>query len=976
MRIKHPKLWPFSGGRNEVARLKAVNTKINKRESDILALTDLALRNKTDEYRKRLAAGEGLDDLLVEAYAVVREAARRSAIHQRPRDVQVLAGIALHNGRMVEMQNGEGKTLAATMPLYLHALAGWGAHLITANDYLAQRDAQWMGPIYHALGISVGVVIHEAAFRYDPTVESTDLRFKRLRPVTRREAYVCDIVYGAIDEMVFDYLRDNMVWDLTQSVHRQFAYALVDEADLVMLDLAGSPYQLSGPSQQVNVELCRKLADLVRIISTDEITIENGSVEPSEFAVALLQERLGVSNLYDASNSEIYSYLDAALRAQFLYRRDDDYIVSDGRIVVIDQVRRRPLPGRQFGGGLQAAIEIKEGILPHQNDSQIYAQITVGSYLRLYSHLSGMTGSACAAEDEFIDVYGLTVIPIPTHLPSVRYDYPDAILKSRQSKMRAVMREIKEMNEHRRPVLVGTRTEDDSNLISDMLVREGIEHVVLNGKYHARESEIIAQAGQIGRITISTRMAGRGTDIVLGPGVKELGGLHVIATEHQESRRLDAQLRGRAGRQGDPGSSHFFVSLDDPLMQRFGGERIKGIMEWAKIEDDAPLQHALLTKSISQSQLRAEGYDLDTRMRVLEFDEILEKQRAVIYAQRRQVLSENKLEPLIMKMIHETLEDILSGSIRKQTDDIFSTQELQVLIDQLKNVIPLPAKLGPDDWGNYTVEKIREVVCGYIVLAYQHKTQEMKDLMPQAERITLLRAVDNHWISYLDAMDDLKRSLALRSLARHDSLAVFAKEAAAIYDALIVSIRQQVARDIFRVQLANPVKPIALPIFKKEYSDPVSFGSGMQEPADMAVEKVIGNFGEGIVKDQGVHFSPEFILKWAMQWPVEGKIIQGFAEHQALEIELDSPSIVQAPTAGCVTAIHRGKDRNFTLRIEHGEGLVTIFARLAAASVPLQQMISAGESVGACDEILHFSVQYKDTPVDPLIFLQAMSDEK
>ncbi len=801
------RLWPFSNTNPDLKQVRALNNEVNQHEPKISMLTNIDLQKQTDAYREKLAAGAELDSILTEAFAVAREAARRSNLHLRPRDVQVQAAIALHWGRMVEMQNGEGKTLVATMPLYLHSLLGHGAHLITANDYLAKRDAQWMGPIYHFLGLSVGLVGHNVAFQYDPQLNSPTKEFQHLKPVTRQVAYQCDVTYGSFDEMIFDYLRDNMVWESSQCVQRQLFYGIVDEADVIMLDMAISPFQISGSTTTSNFELCIKLADLVRMAPQNHITVENGNINLSETAVSFFQDKLGIDDLYATENTELLAYLDAALRAQFLYRRDDNYIVAAEEIVVIDQVLRRPMPGRKFPDGVHEALEAKEGLSLHSSATQTYAKISTQNYLKTYPHLSGMTGSASASQEEIKNAYDLDVISIPTYLPAARIDHDDLFFKSRQSKMRAIMREIKQIHDQKRPVLVGTRTEDDSNLLSDMLVREGIEHVVLNGKYHAKESEIISQAGQIGQVTISTRMAGRGVDIVLGPGVKDLGGLHVIGAEHQESRRLDAQLRGRAGRQGDPGSSQFFISLDDPFMQRFGGESIKNLMDRFKMDDDIPLKHSLLNKSIEQAQTRSEGYDLDRRKQILEFDEVLEQQQRIIYNQRNRIVTESDLKPILLDMIYDEIRSLVVQYTQTAHQDEW---DLSGLMIKLRGMIPLPAILTINDWRSLSSEDIYNQLIEFANQGYEAKSRELNDLMPQAERMTLLRAIDQNWVRHLSNLDDARASASLKALAQHDILAAYTKEANSLYEKLLVSISSQLAHDIFRVQAARQVLPADL----------------------------------------------------------------------------------------------------------------------------------------------------------------------
>ncbi|MFW6118343.1 MAG: preprotein translocase subunit SecA, partial [Chloroflexota bacterium] len=672
----------------ELKRLQPVVDQINSLEPEFEKLTDAELRAKTDEFKARLADGESLDELLPEAYAAVREAAKRT-LRQRHFDVQLMGGIVLHQGKIAEMKTGEGKTLVATLPLYLNSLTGQGCHLVTVNDYLAKRDCHWMGPIYHALGVSVACINAQQtvgqtapSYIYDPGYESEDQKWKFLRSATRRQAYEADITYGTNNEFGFDYLRDNMVLDLSQCVQRNLNYAIVDEVDNILIDEARTPLIISGAAEEAT-KMYYTFAQLVSRLSKDaDYTIDERkrSVHPTEIGMTKMEKMLKregllkAPDLYDPSNYSLTQYLDSALKAHVLFKRDRDYVVKDGQVIIVDEFTGRLMFGRRYSEGLHQAIEAKERV-KIQRESVTLATITFQNYFRMYNKLAGMTGTAITEAEEFHKIYQLEVVIIPTNKPLIRTEHPDQIYKDEKAKFAAVAREIKQLHDQKRPVLIGTTSIEKSEYLSDLLRRNGIPHQVLNAKHHEKEAAIIAQAGRLGAVTVATNMAGRGVDIILGGNpeesseaewqeehnkVVELGGLHIVGTEHHESRRIDNQLRGRAGRQGDPGSSRFYASLEDEIMRRFGGERVKGIMQWAGMDENSPIQHPIATKALTNSQVQTEGYHFNVRKHLVEYDDVINKHREVIYDERRKILSGADLKANIISMVQDEIQRLFS----------------------------------------------------------------------------------------------------------------------------------------------------------------------------------------------------------------------------------------------------------------------------------------------------------------------------
>ncbi len=1003
----------FDSNERAISRLRPMVAAINEREPAFQALSDAELRAKTDEFRARLADGETLDDILPDAFAAVREAAVR-AIGQRHYDVQLMAGIVLHQGKIAEQKTGEGKTLTASLPLYLNALLGRGAHLVTPNDYLSRVGGGWMGPIYHRLGISVGVIAHEFAGLYDPDYvdpadHGGDSRLMHWRPCDRREAYLADITYGTNNEFGFDYLRDNMVHDLRQCVQRELYYAIVDEVDNILIDEARTPLIISGPAEESTDEYVRfaRLVPRLRPKEDFEIDEKMRVITLTEEGIAKMERWLGVQNLYAPEHNELTYYLENALKAQFIFHRDHDYVVLDGQVVIVDEFTGRLMHGRRYSEGLHQAIEAKEGVKV-QRETLTWATITFQNYFRMYEKLAGMTGTAATEKEEFFKIYGLDVVVLPTHKPMIRQDHTDVVYKTQRAKFRAVVDEIEEMHRLGRPVLVGTVAVETSEMISGMLKRRGIPHNVLNAKLHEKEAFVIAQAGRPGAVTIATNMAGRGVDILLGGNpdglaadllerrfydaaqafvratlagdlhrarqlaertqgltesdldrvhalkaeydayhkhsedgsgrarfivhrlteegriipaqgrialdlvraildedwptvlhmttearvlpeelvaevkrlradyeveggdvefiarrlfaryyntmiaiirhvlddrldharqlvrehpelsesiigeiqsikaewkrdqdrVRELGGLHIIGTERHEARRIDNQLRGRAGRQGDPGSSRFYVSLEDDLMRRFGGSAVAGIMDRLGLEEDIPIEAGLVAKTIENSQIKVEGYNFDIRKHVVEYDDVMNTQREVIYEQRRKVLSAENLRPVIEEMVQEEIGGLVDTYLAAGVDE----EALAGFLNELQRIVPLPADWRPARLRDLSADEIAEGAADLVTQTYDDRERQLTPaLMRQVERWVLLRIMDNLWVRHLTALDALREGVGLRAYGQQNPLVVYKKEAHEMFQELLGMIRHDVARAIFHVQVQAQAAPAPAP---------------------------------------------------------------------------------------------------------------------------------------------------------------------
>jgi len=843
----------------ELRRLQPLVDRINSLEPDFEKLTDAELRAKTDEFKARLADGEGLDEILPEAYAAVREAAKRT-IRQRHFDVQLMGGIVLHQGKIAEMKTGEGKTLVATLPLYLNALTGQGSHLITVNDYLAKRDCHWMGPIYHALGINVASVnaqqtIGQTApsYIYDPSYESEDQKWNFLRPVTRRQAYEADITYGTNNEFGFDYLRDNMVWDLSQCVQHPLNYAIVDEVDNILIDEARTPLIISGAAEEATKRYYT-FAQLVSRLSKDaDYTIDERTrtTNLTEIGMTKMEKMLKregllkAPDLYDPSNYFLTQYLESALKARVLFKKDKDYVVKDGQVIIVDEFTGRLMFGRRYSEGLHQAIEAKERV-KIQRESVTLATITFQNYFRLYQKLAGMTGTAATEAEEFHKIYKLEVVIIPTNKPLIRTEYPDQIYKDEKTKFAAVAREIKQLNDQRRPVLIGTTSIEKSEDLSDLLRRNGIPHQVLNAKNHEKEAAIIAQAGSLGAVTVATNMAGRGVDIILGGNpegrgeaewqeehnkVVELDGLHIVGTEHHEARRIDNQLRGRAGRQGDPGSSRFYASLEDEILRRFGGERVKGIMQWAGMDENTPIEHPFATKAVTNSQVQTEGYHFNIRKHLVEYDDVINKHREVIYAERRKILSGADLKANIISMVQDEIQSLVARRLSSVSYELEEEQSnLSGLLEDVSTIFPLPPQFRSDGLSELSAKQITEKFTDYATELYNQREQELgPDNMRVAERLVMLRVIDRLWMDHLTDMEHLRQGIGLRAVGQEQPLIVYKREGHASFEALLAGIQHDVAHTIYRVGIAKeaPKKKEAVMVGKKVgRNDPCPCGSG------------------------------------------------------------------------------------------------------------------------------------------------------
>ncbi|MDR9757071.1 MAG: preprotein translocase subunit SecA [Syntrophomonadaceae bacterium] len=830
----------FDDNAREVKRLKKIVDIINSWEPEIKSLTDDALRSKTDEFKERIAQGETLDEILPEAFAVVREASFR-VLGMRPYDVQLMGGIVLHQGRIAEMKTGEGKTLVATMPAYLNALTGKGVHIVTVNDYLAKRDSEWMGGIFRFLGLNVGLIVHG------------------LTAEERRKAYNADVIYGTNNEFGFDYLRDNMAMHRQEMVQRVLNYAIVDEVDSILIDEARTPLIISGQADKPT-DLYYRIARVIPKLKKDkdyQVDEKLHTAALTEEGTKKVEELLGVQNLSDEDNLELAHHVYQGLRAHALMKRDRDYVVKDGQVIIVDEFTGRLMFGRRFSEGLHQAIEAKEGVRI-ERESQTLATITFQNYFRMYEKLAGMTGTAATEEDEFRKIYGLDVVVIPTHRPMIRHDYPDAIYRTEQGKFAAVVEEIAECYQRGQPVLVGTISIEKSEYLSKLLNKMRIPHQVLNAKFHEQEAKIVAQAGRIGMVTIATNMAGRGTDIILGgnpefmareellargvapeivaeaseygrPSTEEvasvreeyrklvakhkketdaehekvvaLGGLHIIGTERHESRRIDNQLRGRAGRQGDPGSSRFYVSLEDDLMRLFGSDSISGIMDKLGMDDSVPVEHPLVTRSIESAQKKVENRNFEMRKHVLEYDDVMNQQREVIYGQRRRVLMGEDLRESLQEMISR----VIDSAVERYTAEGKYPEEwdLEGLIHYGEQAFLRTGAVSVDELQELgTREEIKDRLYEEAMEHWQAREEELgTEMMRDLERFILLRVVDNKWMDHLDAMDQLRTGIGLRAYGQKDPLVEYKFEAYNMFQEMIEGIQEDVVRYLYKVRV-------------------------------------------------------------------------------------------------------------------------------------------------------------------------------
>ncbi|PKL51629.1 MAG: preprotein translocase subunit SecA [Nitrospira bacterium HGW-Nitrospira-1] len=798
----------------EINRLMPVVEQINSLEPAISVLSDEQLKNKTSEFKARLASGETLDDILVEAFAVVREASKRT-LKMRHFDVQLLGGIILHNGVIAEMKTGEGKTLVATLSVYLNALEGRGMHVVTVNDYLAKRDSQWMGKLYNFLGLSVGVIVHG------------------LTDEQRQASYNSDITYGTNNEFGFDYLRDNMKYEISQFVQRELNYAIVDEVDSILVDEARTPLIISGPSEESTDKYYKINKIIPRLQKEIDYTIDEKAraVILTEEGNIKAEKLLGAGNLYDPANIELVHHILQGLKAYTLFKRDVDYVVKDGEVLIVDEFTGRLMPGRRWSDGLHQAVEAKEGV-KIASENQTLATITFQNYFRMYNKLAGMTGTAATEAEEFAKIYNLDVLVIPTNQPMIRDDFPDMIYKSEKGKFNAVIHDIEENNTQGRPVLVGTISIEKSELLSSMLKKRGIKHAVLNAKYHEKEAEIIAQAGRINAVTIATNMAGRGTDIILGGNplgiardilkdkteytdedfavtLKEtekqcevdkektvsFGGLHIIGTERHESRRIDNQLRGRSGRQGDPGSSRFYLSLEDDLMRIFGSDRISGLMGKLGMDDDIPIENRMVSRAIENAQKKVEAQNFDIRKHLLEYDDVMNKQRKEIYAYRKEILQSRNIKEKILLMIDDIVEEIVYVHCPEGQNS--GEWDMKALKDSLYGAFSVSIDEVPD---NFPVFK--DTVFSEVKKVYEAKENEAgSEMMRYLERMIALQVVDSQWKDHLLAMDHLKEGIGLRGYGQRDPLVEYKKEAFDMFSEMSDRISLEIITRLFKIQV-------------------------------------------------------------------------------------------------------------------------------------------------------------------------------
>ncbi len=779
-------------------------------------MSDDQLRGKTAEFRQRLENGEELDDLLPEAFAVVREASART-LGMRPFDVQLIGGLVLHQGKIAEMKTGEGKTLVATMPMYLNALSSKGVHLVTVNDYLAKRDSEWMGQIYRFLGLTVGVIVHG------------------LDDLERKQAYNSDITYGTNNEFGFDYLRDNMKFRIEELVQRDLHYAIVDEVDSILIDEARTPLIISGPAEK-STELYHRVNRIIPQIREESHYAKEEktrSVALTEDGVARVERLLGIENLYDPRNMTINHHVQQALRAHVLFKRDVDYIVKEGQVIIVDEFTGRLMPGRRYSEGLHQALEAKEGVKV-ENENQTLASITFQNYFRMYEKLAGMTGTAETEAAEFAKIYKLDVVVVPTHKEMIRKDFPDCIYRTESEKFRAVAGEIKELHGIKKPVLVGTISITKSEKLSEMLKRSGVPHQVLNAKLHEKEAEIVARAGQPGAVTISTNMAGRGTDIVLGPGVVEVGGLHIIGTERHEARRIDNQLRGRSGRQGDPGSSRFYLSLEDDLMRIFAADRLSGLMRRIGMEEDEPIEHRLISKAIENAQSRVEAHNFSIRKNIIEYDDVMNQQREIIYRQRREALQGGNLKPAVFDMIDDMLDSIIEENTAEKT--YAEDWNLDGINKEMLRIFGLQPNLTVESLEDMDREALREDLLELAQQRYEAREQEFSEpIMRDLENYILLQTVDVLWKDHLLNMDYLKEGIGLRSYGQQDPLVAYKREGHEMFQQMISRVKEETLQKLFHIQIQREEQ---LEEMRAEQEDqPMFYGPAEAPPKQQAVRK-------------------------------------------------------------------------------------------------------------------------------------------
>ena len=831
----------------ELNRVRPIVAKINLLEEETRKLKDGQFKEKTAEFRERLGDGETLDDILSESYALVREAARRK-IGERHFDVQLIASISLHKGAVAEQRTGEGKTLSAIPALYLNALTQKGAHLVTVNDYLARRDAGWMGQIFHFLGMTVSAIIHDQSFIFDPEYQdktATDWRLINLRPVSRKEAYLSDITYGINSEYGFDYLRDNMVSDISQMTQRGFHYAIVDEVDSVLIDEARTPHIISAPDQEPTKKYYEYAQIVDKLVKETDYVVDEKlrTAHLTEHGVLKVEKMMGLDNIYEKDFTAVH-HIEAALKARTLFTKDKDYVVKDNQVVIVDEFTGRLLQGRRFSEGLHQAIEAKENVTIQQ-ESKTLATVSLQNYFRMYQKLAGMTGTAATEAEEFHKIYKLDVIVIPTNRSMVRKDHPDMVYKTMRAKFAAVVNEIEDCYKRGQPVLVGTTSIEKNEILSEVLKRRGVPHNLLNAKNHEKEASFIADAGKKGAVTVATNMAGRGVDIILGGSfpsksdqldqydklmkkwkkdheeVLQFGGLHVIGTERHESRRIDNQLRGRSGRQGDPGSTRFFVALDDEIMRLFGGDQVAKLMTFFKLPEDVPLEHPMVTRSIEQAQVKVEGFHFDSRKHLVEYDDVLNKQREIVYKLRRQVLEGNDLKVMIL----EKIEQEINNFVNLYSSEGFTSNEKEKILQEFLSIIPFEPGSQKAIFGQIETLKSVDEISGFLIKVtkdtYVQKEKSLApEVMRQVEKWVALSVVDNLWMEHLDAIDDLREGIGLRGYGQLDPLVEYKNEAYSMFERLVSAIDYEITRRIFKVQVQLSAEQAAA--FQKQQQTMIS----------------------------------------------------------------------------------------------------------------------------------------------------------
>ena len=808
----------FGSNEREIKKLQPIVDKINSLDEKISHLSDEELKEKTEKFRKKIENSTDeknvIEEILPEAFAVVREAAHR-VIGERHYDVQLIGGIILHQGKIAEMKTGEGKTLTSTLPIYLNALSGRGVHVVTVNDYLAKRDCNWMGSIFNFLGLSTACIMHETSYKYEPKLidsNEVSVEMENLSPITRKEAYACDITYGTNNEFGFDFLRDNMAHSLDQYSQRDFNYVIVDEVDSILIDEARTPLIISAPDTE-STKLYQQFAQIIPRLKKKDFIVDEKmrTVTLTDNGISKVENLLGVGNIYEPGKIGYVHHLEQSLKAEILFKKEKDYIVKDGKVIIVDDFTGRLMEGRRYSEGLHQAIEAKEGVAI-QRESKTLATITFQNYFRMYKKLAGMTGTATTSAEEFSKVYKLDVVEVPTNVNAQRKDLPDIIYKTEKSKFGAIVEEIKKISQTGQPILVGTVAIEKSEHLSELLERENIKHQVLNAKQHEKEAQIISDAGQKGAVTIATNMAGRGTDIKLGEGVRELGGLFIIGTERHEARRIDNQLRGRAGRQGDPGSSQFYVSLEDELMRRFGGDRMKNMMNTLGLPDDQPIQNKIISRTIENAQSKIEGFNFDIRKHVLEYDDVMNKQREVIYRKRRKILEIASARNDIFQYISEELEMIISSRC-KEGD---CPWDIKTIMSDISGIFPLADAderqlqiIGSDkSIDNATqVSKMLDYLMGKAKQVYAKKEEEIGvENMRKVEKMIILQTIDTLWTGHLDQIDYLRQGIGLRGYGQRDPLIEYKKEAYNLFTELIKNIHLTIVNTIFKITLARPIE--------------------------------------------------------------------------------------------------------------------------------------------------------------------------